>query len=136
MSIALVAGAYFAIVFAIGFGFGVVRTLWVAPWLGTRAAELVEFPLMIVASYLAARFVIARSGRALGSGRAALVGAVALALLLGAEVGVVLFVRRQTLGDYFASRDPVAGTAYVVALLLYAAMPFVVVRARRANLPR
>ena len=133
MSIALAAGAYFSIVFAIGFALGVLRTVWVAPWLGERAAELVEFPLMVAASYFAARLVIARSGRGLERGEAALVGAAALALLLGAELGVVLFVRRQTLGDYFASRDPIAGTAYVVALLLYAAMPLLVVRARRAN---
>ena len=133
MSIALAAGAYFSIVFAIGFALGVLRTVWVAPWLGERAAELVEFPLMVAASYFAARFVIARSGRGLERGAAAWVGAAALALLLGAELGVVLFVRRQTLGDYFASRDPIAGTAYVVALLLYAAMPLLVVRARRSS---
>ena len=36
--------AYFASVFFIGFALGVARTLWIAPRLGERVAELVEFP--------------------------------------------------------------------------------------------
>ena len=136
MPIALTAGAYLAIVFATGFALGVVRTLSVARWLGERSAELVELPLMVAASYLAARFVMARTGRGLAPGGAALAGLVALALLLGAELAGVLLVRGQTIGDYLASRDPIAGTAYAVALLLYAAMPLAVARARRASRPR
>ena len=76
ISIALTSGAYFAIVFSIGFALGVVRTLWVAPRVGERAAELI------------------------------------------------------------ASRDPIAGTAYAAALLLYAVMPLFVARARRSAPPR
>jgi hypothetical protein len=52
----------------------------------------------------------------------------ALALLLCAELAVVFFARGQTLGDYLASRDPVSGSAYAIALLLFAAMPAAVAR--------
>jgi len=39
---------------------------------------------------------------------------------------VVAFVRGQTLADYVASRDPLSGSAYAIALLLFAAMPAVI----------
>lgn len=124
--------AYFAAVFAIGFLLGTLRTLWIERWVGARAAELAEMPFMIAASYLVARALVDRHA-AVGIRGAALVGLAALALLLGAELAVVAFVREQSLVDYVESRDPVSGSAYVLALLLFAAFPALVAhrRARR-----
>jgi hypothetical protein len=116
---------YFASVFSIGFLLGIARTLWIAPRLGERVAELVEMPVMVAASYLVARALMSRAG-AVGIRDAALVGLAALALLLCAELAVVAFVRGQALVDYIASRDPVSGLAYALALLLFAAMPAVI----------
>jgi hypothetical protein len=129
--VARLAVAYFASVFSIGFALGIVRTLWVAPRLGERTAELAEMPIMVAASFFVARALMRRRAGELGSRAAALVGLAALALLLCAELAVVLFVRGQTLGDYFASRDPVSSSAYALALTLFAAMPAAV--ARRPN---
>lgn len=56
------------------------------------------------------------------------VGAVALGLLLLTEFSLVLWIRGLTVGEYLASRDPVAGTVYVVMLGLFAIMPLVVTR--------
>jgi len=120
--VARCAAAYFAAVFSIGFLLGIARTLWIAPRLGERAAELVEMPVMVAASFLVARALMSRPG-AVGVRDAALVGLAALVLLLCAELAVVAFVRGETLADYVASRDPVSGVAYVLALLLFAAMP-------------
>lgn len=127
--VARLALVYFASVFFIGFLLGVARTLWFAPRLGERAAELVEMPVMIAASFLVARALMSRTA-GVGVGAAALVGLAALALLLCAELAVVAFVRGQTLADYVASRDPVSGFAYVLALLLFAAMPALISRRR------
>ncbi|HET7212656.1 MAG TPA: hypothetical protein VFL79_03655 [Terriglobia bacterium] len=119
---------YFAVVFGAGFVLGIPRVLWVAPKLGTRAAELIESPIMLVVVILAARWVARRF--ALPPTFAARLGPgiIALGLLLAAEFTVVLKVRRLTLAQYFAGRDPVAGAAYILLLIIFAAMPLAVGR--------
>lgn len=52
----------------------------------------------------------------------------ALVLLLGAELLVVLLVCGLSLDVYLASRDPVAGTVYLVALAVFALLPWLVRR--------
>lgn len=115
---------YFLMVFAAGFVLGTVRVLALVPRLGERTAELLEIPVMLGVSFLAARWVVRRY--AVERGARLTVGLVALALLVAAEVGVVLGLRGETLGAYVAGRDPVAGAAYLVSLLLFAAMPLLV----------
>jgi hypothetical protein len=119
---------YFALVFGAGFMLGAPRVLWLVPKLGTRTAELIEGPIMLVVIFFAAGWVVRRfslpptlAGR-LGTGFTALV------LLLAAEFTLVLKVRRLTLAQYIAGRDPVAGAIYVLMLLLFALMPLVVAR--------
>ena len=119
---------YFALVFGAGFVLGTIRTLWVVPWLGARAAELVEAPIMVGIAALAARFVVRRLAVPPELSVRLALGTVALALMLVAEFTLVLWVRGLSIRDYLASRDPVAETAYYVALLLYAAMPSMVAR--------
>jgi len=125
--LARLAIAYFAFVFFIGFLLGVARTFWIAPRLGERAAELVEMPLMVAASFLVARALMSRAAD-VGLRAAVLVGLAALALLVCAELAVVAFVRGQPLADYVTSRDSVSGSAYAIALVLFAAMPAVISR--------
>jgi len=120
MRIAVFAAAYFIAVFAVGFALGVVRVTWVVPAIGERSAELAEAPLMIGVSVLLAwRFV--RRWR-LGVGAALAGGVAALALLLGAELALVV-ARGVTLEQYIASRDAVAGAAYLAALIVFMLAP-------------
>ena len=117
------AGAlYFLIVFAAGFLFGLLRVLLVVPRLGTRTAELIELPLMLVVIGLAARWLVRRYPRFSTSRRLA-AGALALGLLAAAEL--ILAWQLSGLGPlaYIASRDPVSGTAYAVCLLVFALAP-------------
>jgi hypothetical protein len=118
--------AYFGVVFAIGFALGVVRVLVAVPAVGERVAELVEMPVMIAASVAAAVWLVRRFR--LGVGSAALAGLLALALLVGAEIFVVLGLRGLTLSEYVASRDPLAGIAYVAALGVFTVAPPAVAR--------
>ncbi len=119
---------YFTLVFGVGFILGTIRTLWLVPRLGQRTAELIEEPIMFVVIVLASRWVIQRM-RVLPRVSARLgVGFVALGLLLIAELGVTVGIQRLTLSQYIASRDPVAGTVYLIMLGVFAAMPVVVSR--------
>jgi hypothetical protein len=51
---------YFTLMFGSGFVLGTIRTLWVIRRLGTRAAELVEMPIMLVVTIVAARWTVLR----------------------------------------------------------------------------
>lgn len=121
--------AYCAIVFAAGFLLGTVRVLWVVPRVGERWAELAETPVMVAASWLAARGLFRGSG--LSRGEAVGAGVLALGALVAVEVAVVLRVRGLSWTEYLASRDPVSGTVYLLALLAFAAMPALVLARSR-----
>jgi hypothetical protein len=123
--------AYAAIVFGVGFALGTVRILLVVPHLGARWAELLELPLMLVACFLAARFVTQR-GASFSRRQCAVVGGISLVFLLSAELGLVL-AQGMSLSGYVASRDPVSGIAYLFSLLAFAAMPGLVNRMSAAN---
>ena len=119
---------YFALVFSAGFVLGTVRTLWVVPRVGTRLAELMEAPIMLVVTIVAARWIVrhfaipyvplARLG----------MGGIGLGLLLVAEFGLVLWLRGIPIREYLASRDPVSGTVYYAMLGVFAIMPLFVAR--------
>jgi hypothetical protein len=119
---------YFALVFGAGFLFGVIRTLWAVPRFGARNAELMEMPLMLAVIFLSARWQGRRG--LLPSGRAARlgVGVVALGCLLTAELVIVLRLRGVSISESIAARDPVAGTAYLVSLGVFALAPLLFVR--------
>ncbi|HEX5050003.1 MAG TPA: hypothetical protein VFX89_23015 [Gammaproteobacteria bacterium] len=128
--VAAFAVAYFAAVFAVGFAFGVCRVLWLVPAAGERAAELVELPFMILASFVVARALVAWF-RIVDRRTALAAGLAALALLVAAELGTALALRGLTPGAYVASRDPVSGGAYAAAVLIFGLLPWLVVRRRR-----
>jgi hypothetical protein len=117
---------YFALTFGAGFVLGPLRILILVPRLGTRTAELLELPVMIGISWLAARWVTGRLAVPPRTAPRLAVGAIAGALLLVAEFTLVLRLRGLTLEEYFATRDPVAGAAYYAAVLLLVAMPLLV----------
>ena len=131
------AGAlYFAVVFGADFVLGRIRLFWLVPRVGERIAELIEMPIMLVVVILAARWIVRRPSVPPTPSARLGVGFVALALLLGAEFGVVLGPRGLTIAEYFASRDPVAETVYYVMLVVFAVMPLLVAprRARSSTL--
>ena len=124
------AACYFALVFGMGFVLGTIRVLWIVPRFGTRAAELIEAPVMLAATILAARWTVRRFAlqsmplTRLGQ------GLLALGLLLVAEFTVVLWLRGMTISEYVSGRDPVAGTVYVLMLVIFAVMPWLITRRR------
>jgi hypothetical protein len=125
----LKAGAlYFALVFGAGFLLGTIRVLLIVPRIGTRTAELMEAPMMLVVTVLAAPWVVRRVSLPPGSAAPLGAGFLALGLLLVAEFSVALWVRGLTIREYFATLDPVAGTVYFVMLGVFAVMPYLSAR--------
>ena len=55
------------------------------------------------------------------------VGFVALAFVLVSEY-IMIRARGSSLAEYFATLDPVSGTAFYLALLLYALLPALLIR--------
>jgi hypothetical protein len=119
---------YFGLVFAAGFALGAARVVWIVPRVGERVAELLEMPVMLAVTVLAARWVAGRLGEPRTRGVLVGVGCVGLALLLSAELTLVLWVRKLSLPEYLAGRDAVSGAAYLLMLGLFALMPLLVAR--------
>ena len=118
--------AYYLLVFSSGFILGTARVLWIVPRLGTRMSELLEAPVMLLVTIVAARWVVRHLAvRPTRSARIGL-GFVALTLLLVSEFGLVLWLRGMTIREYFASRDRVSGTVYYILLGLVAVVPLLV----------
>ena len=117
---------YFALVFGIGFVLGTIRTLWVVPRVGTRMAELMETPIMLVVTIVAARWTVLRLAVPYTSSTRVGMGRIALILMFIAEFGFVLWVRGLSIRDYVATRDPVSGKVYYLMLAVLAIMPLLV----------
>jgi len=119
---------YFALVFGAGFVLGPIRILWAVPRFGTRAAELMEMPIMLAVIVAAARWIVRRSGVPSTVASRLGMGCLALGLLLAAEFTLVLRLRGMSYADYLADRDPVSGTVYYLVLGVFALMPVLVHR--------
>lgn len=125
----LKAGAlYFAVVFAAGFVLGAVRVLWVVPRFGERTAELMEAPIMLGVTVLAAHWTVRYLAIPPTPFKRLGLGFVALGLLLLAEITMVFALRGVSIAEYVVTRDPVSGVVYLVMLGIFAIMPLLVAR--------
>jgi len=115
--------AYFALVFGAGFVLGVLRVSFLVPRCGERLAELAEMPVMFPVIVFSAICVTRRFAIPLSTSARLGMGLLALALLLAAELIMVVTSQNRSLADYIDSRDPVSGTVYLAMLVLFAAMP-------------
>ena len=119
---------YFLLVFGAGFVLGTIRVLLIVPLVDDRAAELLEMPLMLVATVLAARWVTRRFPEPRTSPARLAIGGMALSLMLAAEMAVGIGLRGLTATEVILNKDPVSGAAYYVSLTLFAAMPWLISR--------
>ncbi|MDS3860170.1 hypothetical protein RIF25_05065 [Thermosynechococcaceae cyanobacterium BACA0444] len=118
---------YFGLVFGAGFGLGIVRMIWLVPWVGTRWAELLEMPWMLIVIILSAQWIVKTTSSEPQENQKHSyfgIGIIALACLLAAEVGVGISLRGMTITQALLARDPISGTVYYLLLLVYALMPW------------
>ena len=115
--------AYATIVFSIGFALGIVRVLLVTPRAGAMTAVLLEAPIMLVASWHVCRQCVRRF-RVEDSLHARLImGAVALATLLLAEIALAESILGRTLAEYLASLRSATGGVGLAAQIAFGAFP-------------
>jgi hypothetical protein len=121
---------YFAVVFGAGFVLGPIRILWAVPRLGTRMAELLEAPIMLVVTLVAARWIVRRLVVPPTLSKRLSMGGLGLGLMLIVEFTLVFWLRGLSIREYLAGRDPVAGTVYYALLGVFAVMPLLVNRTK------
>ncbi|MBT8469070.1 MAG: hypothetical protein KJN97_10005 [Deltaproteobacteria bacterium] len=117
--------AYFAIVFAVGFVLGTVRTLFIAPRLGDLLAVLIELPFMLGASWLVCGWVLRHWHVAASPGPRLTVGVIAFALLIIAEVTLSLTLFDRSLSDYLGYLTTPHGLTGLAGQILFALMPLI-----------
>jgi hypothetical protein len=130
----LLAGAvYFALVFTLGLLLGTVRTLFVqdTPSAGRLLGVVIELPIMLAASWFLCRQVVARFRVVPTMPSRALMGGVAFALLLLAEllVGMLLFGRTPV--QHIALYREASYVLGLTAQIGFALMPVLQLRRKR-----
>ena len=114
---------YFILVLGTGFVLGVFRVLFVVSRIGERWAELMEMPLMAAAIFFSAGYILRHFPEINFPRESLIVGFLALALTVGAELGLAVTLQSQSLAEYLGSRDKVSGLVYLVMLIVFALMP-------------
>ena len=114
---------YFALVIGTGFVLGMFRVPFLVPRIGERWAELAEMPIMATAIFFFAGYILRRYPEIKLPGQSLVVGFLALALAVCAELGLAVILQTQTLVEYLGSRDKVSGSVYLVMLVAFALMP-------------
>lgn len=116
------AASYFALIFMLGFALGTLRVMWLAPMVGEVAAVLAELPVMLTASYFAARWLTRRFD--ITSHRdAALMGGTAFALLMLAEAILSRALSGTGIAEWFAALFSVPGLYGLAGQIGFGVMP-------------
>ena len=116
---------YFAIVFAAGFVLGTLRILVLMPRLGEAAAVLFELPLMLAVSWIACRRVVARVGISRRHAARLLMGGIAFAMLMLAELGLSVLAFARTPAEHLALYRQAPALLGLAGQLAFAAFPFI-----------
>lgn len=123
MKRAVIAGViYFLTLFALGFGLGTIRVLFVAPRLGELGATAAEVPVMLTAGFFACRWAIRRwQVSPTISIRWAMALCFLTLLLFETLLGLMLFGR--TLAQQWAALATPAGVLGLCAQVVAALFP-------------
>ena len=121
----LAGGAYFAVIFFIGFILGTLRVLWLRPIVGELPAVLLELPVMLTASWFAAAAIIRKFDIAPQRTPRLIMGIVALGMLMLAEAGLTMWLPSQAESQALADGPRIAGFA---GQIIFALIPWLHMR--------
>lgn len=119
------AGFYFAIVFAIGFALGTVRTLAIAPLTGDVFAVALELPAMLLASWIVCGWAIRRYQVTDDLATRLAMGLAAFGLLMGAELLVSMLIAGRSVTEHLALYQTAPSLLGLCGQLVYAALPLI-----------
>ncbi|MCP2669954.1 hypothetical protein NHF40_03330 [Maricaulaceae bacterium EIL42A08] len=129
MAKAVFAGfAYVVVIFALGFALGTVRVLILVPAIGETVAVFLELPVMLAACWVVAGFLTRRFIKPGHGSAGVMMGAVAFALLMIAELVVAVSVFDRSLSEQLAHWLTVAGAAGLSGQIAFAVFPWLHVR--------
>lgn len=114
---------YFAVIFALGFVLGTVRTIFLEPAVGDLRAVLLELPVMLAASWLACGYIIRRLTPAPGRSQRVIMGAAAFSFLMSAEIALALWLFDSTPAQVLAGWAAPAGMAGLGGQIAFAVFP-------------
>ncbi|MXP31229.1 hypothetical protein GRI94_19330 [Erythrobacter jejuensis] len=114
---------YWALIFGLGFALGTARVLWFGPRFGEEAVVLVEVPLMVLASSLAARWITHRYTLR-GTGETLAMGALAFAVLMAAELTLTAALPGESPRDWLHSLVQMPGVLGFAGQVLFGLMPW------------
>lgn len=120
--------SYALIVFLAGFCFGAVRVLMVVPRLGETMAVLIEVPLMLLVSWMVARWCTARYSVDNRLFDRALMGSVSFVALMILELGVGVVVFGRSLQQWVLAFGKTPGIIGLAAQVCCAILPIVQIR--------
>jgi hypothetical protein len=123
MTILRAAALYWAAVFALGFVLGTIRVLWVIPLVGLMPATLIELPLILTGSWLAAGWLVRRFGIT-SAGEALVVGALAFAILMVAECALASVLTGQSPAEWLAGLRQPHALLGLAGQVVFALMPW------------
>ena len=114
---------YFLIVFAAGFALGAVRTLWLTPAVGATAATLIELPLILAFSWAACLMILKRMNVKARVFDRIVMGAVAFALLIAADLALGLGLMDRDLAAQFEAMMAPPALIGLAGQIVFAAFP-------------
>ena len=119
---------YFTVVFIVAVALGAIRMLALAPNIGEPAAVLIETPFILAVSWFAADWLTLKFRVPRAIDPRLLMGAIALALLLLAELALSLLAFGRSIEEHFMAYLSAPGAIGLVAQLLYALIPAIQLR--------
>ncbi len=121
---------YFAVVFAVGFVLGTIRVLLLSPHLGSTTAVMIELPIILAAAWFSCRWIILRLQVPRDSAARMVMGGVAFALTIAAELILGYFGFGRSVTEMLAAFATSDGALGLLGQIVFAVLPVAQLRAK------
>jgi len=125
--------AYFALVFAAGFALGTLRVLVLIPQIGEISAVLLELPLLLALAWVACRWLVRRLDVPAALSARSLMGGLAFAMLMIAELGVSILGFGRTFSSHLERFRQLPELLGLAAQMVFAALPIIQSRCSQSS---